>query len=326
MLSHHQTDLLKQRFPPFELSYETIIHKNVPDEYSLAAAIPSGRKSFLWFSFSGSDNVAYLMDLDKDKRIVKSSVVPLTYPKKLALGTIVYGVVLNNVLIVEDMYYSKGIPLAGLTMGEKLVYIHDFMTQTITGSLSFALPVLWYNTATEPEKLDETTIPYAVHHIQYRSLTTIGPLLNYVIVRKPIVEKEATLRLLPISKIVPDYKKPQYRQNAVFRVSADLQFDIYHLYAYGKNKSYEVYDTAYIPNYGVSVFMNGLFRNIKENANLDWIEQSDDEAEFQDIREDRFVDLEKTLNMECVFSPKFKRWIPMRTVQGHCRIVPVVNL
>lgn len=35
--------------------------------------------------------------------------------------------------------------------------------------------------------------------------------------------------------------------------------------------------------------MNKLFRKIKENDNLDSIEESDDELEFEDQREDKYV-------------------------------------
>jgi hypothetical protein len=47
--------------------------------------------------------------------------------------------------------------------------------------------------------------------------------------------------------------------------------------------------------------MNQLFRNIKENKNLDYIEESDDEADFEDVREDRFVDLKKKKNLIMFF-------------------------
>jgi superfamily II DNA/RNA helicase len=40
------------------------------------------------------------------------------------------------------------------------------------------------------------------------------------------------------------------------------------------------YDVAFIPDYSTSVMMNKLFRNIKENQNLDALEESDDEEEF----------------------------------------------
>jgi hypothetical protein len=109
-------------------------------------------------------------------------------------------------------------------------------------------------------------------------------------------------------------------------VKPDLQNDIYHLYAYGKNKSMVYYNIAYIPNYKTSVFMNGLFRNIKENDNLDYIEESEDEKDFENTNEDRFVNLQKTLTMECVFNNKFKKWIPMKKIDGHCKVVHINQL
>jgi hypothetical protein len=328
MLSQHQNDLLKQRFPTFELSYETIIHKNVPDNYNLALAVPNGRKSYVWFSFSKDTDVAYLLDLDKDKRIVKSSILPITFDAPLSLGTVLYGVFLSdtNAFIIEDIHFFKGITMQHLTTGEKLVYIKSLLDTPVTG-IKFALPILWYNNAREPEKLQEDSIPYPVHHIQYRALSHIVPFLNYTIVRKPMVEKEAAkVYIRPISSVIPDFNKPQYKQPTVFQVTADIQFDIYHIHAYGKNSAPIYYNTAYIPNYKTSVFMNDLFRNIKENRNLDYIEESDDEADFEDVREDRFVDLKKTLQMECVFNHKYKRWTPIRVVNGPCKIIHISQL
>ena len=47
---------------------------------------------------------------------------------------------------------------------------------------------------------------------------------------------------------------------------------------------------------------------------------------FEDIREERFVDLSKTINMECTFNYKFKRWVPVRVIHGQCRIVNIGQL
>lgn len=104
-------------------------------------------------------------------------------------------------------------------------------------------------------------------------------------------------------------------KRAIFLVTADLQSDIYHLTrdVLDPNSTYTT-DVAYIPNYTVSVFMNSLFRNIKENRNLDAIEESDDEDDFYDMRVDKYVDLSKEIRMECVYHKKFRRWIPYKTV------------
>ena len=71
--------------------------------------------------------------------------------------------------------------------------------------------------------------------------------------------------------------------------------------------------------------MNKLFRKIKENDNLDYIEESDDEDDFQNIEPDKYVNLQKSLQMECVFHNKFKRWIPKRIVRNQ-RIVHISQL
>jgi len=62
--------------------------------------------------------------------------------------------------------------------------------------------------------------------------------------------------------------------------------------------------------------MNSLFRNIRENRNLDYIEESEDEEEFENESDNKYVDLEKTLLMECTFHAKFKKWVPMRVVNN----------
>ena len=85
------------------------------------------------------------------------------------------------------------------------------------------------------------------------------------------------------------------------------------------------YNIAYIPNYKTSVFMNGIFRKIRENENLDYIEESEDEEDFENTAEDKFVDLQKTIMMECIFSIKHKKWIPKKVVHGE-KVVHVSQL
>ena len=96
-----------------------------------------------------------------------------------------------------------------------------------------------------------------------------------------------------------------------FKVKAALAADTYHLYHPVDNK---LVGTAVVPTYKSSVLLNSLFRNIKENSNLDLLEESDDETEFENIHLDKFVDLEKTILMECVYLKRFQKWQPMRKI------------
>ena len=92
-------------------------------------------------------------------------------------------------------------------------------------------------------------------------------------------------------------------------VKPDIQNDIYHLIC----KDYYV-GVAAIQDYNNSVMMNTLFRRIKENDNLDLLEESDDEEEFENINEDKYVSVDTIYPMECEFIPKFQKWKPIKVV------------
>ena len=95
----------------------------------------------------------------------------------------------------------------------------------------------------------------------------------------------------------------------IFKVKAALSADTYHLYSPTDNK---LIGTAVVPTYKYSVLLNSLFRNIKENTNLDLLEESDEEEEFENTQLDKFVDLEKTILMECVYLKRFQKWQPIK--------------
>lgn len=358
-LTSNQIDDVMRRFPSFELSYETMSHKKVSlTDYPTCLAIPYGKKAFLWFTFFHDQNVCFLMELGREKRVSTIQILSSIVPTDIALGTLLYGTICDNSktsigtgpnidacngtsvdgfihFVIEDILFSKGIPLAKITFGEKLGFLDslfcDFLSKTPylnTKQLCVALPVLWHS-ANHPA-FYLSRIPYTTHHFQYRSLNTILPHINVQTISADqysdclpsgpsakLGQPQCSIAPLFIPPPLPryDFSKPQYKQNTLFEVKADLQNDIYHLYAYGRSSERVYYGLAYIPNYNKSVFMNGLFRNIKENRNLDYIEESDDEDDFQDMRTDKYVDLAKTLLMECVFHYKFKRWVPLRVFQ-----------
>ena len=88
--------------------------------------------------------------------------------------------------------------------------------------------------------------------------------------------------------------------NKIFTIKANIKSDIYNLY---DNDTFKGYLT--IPNYKTSVYMNNLFRNIPENKNLDFIQESDDEFE-DDVQ--NIVDLDKSYKIECQYNKKFNTW------------------
>ena len=85
-------------------------------------------------------------------------------------------------------------------------------------------------------------------------------------------------------------------------------------------KSEQPYTVACINTYRDSVKLNKLFRKIRENTNLDLLEESDDEDDFENIDSFKYVDIDKSYNMECVYIYRFKTWLPIKLAKGNYKI------
>ena len=117
--------------------------------------------------------------------------------------------------------------------------------------------------------------------------------------------------------------------DATFIVKADLQNDVYRVCTSDGG----AHGFAAIQTYETSKFMNKLFRRIKENDNLDLLEQSDDEDEFENVSPDKYVNLDKTCKLVCKYLPKLNKWCPYKVASSgrgeFCRVATdadVVNL
>ena len=126
----------------------------------------------------------------------------------------------------------------------------------------------------------------------------------------------------PTNRVISDKNNSRinHKREIVFQVKADIQNDIYHLFLQNEKGQLLFYDIASIPDYKTSVMMNNLFRNIKENNNLDALEESDDEEEFESENIDRFVNLNKVYNMVCGYNYKFKKWSPLKVADNNMKI------
>ena len=344
-LTNIQVGKLTDRFPQFELSYETISHTKVSSSYNIVTAIPVGKKILLWFTFYKNKDVCYIFELNKEKRITKGKVLNCNFDSSLSLGTVLYGSVINNDLnepisiIIDNIIYFKGLYLQNTDNINKLhllqvcfsliskqdsslpMHISNFWDVNIDNSLE------QFPNSISSEIFD--TICYPIHHIQYRCSHDKKPFVNIFINKKlnvvnlPSQNKQQNLFNFNYMPIKMSFHKSQYKYPTIFLVSADIQFDVYHLFAYGKNNQKVYYNIAYIPDYKTSVFMNKLFRNIRENDNLDYIEESDTEEDFQNMNEDKYVDVNKVLYMECCFNRKFKKWVPNKVIHRREKVAHI---
>ena len=283
-----------KNFPKIELSYEKTTHKKVHADMFLL--IPKGKKSFLWFKTFNNQNICILMILNiRNKKILSIEKKVTSFDKSLCSGkgTILYGTVFNirqtSCFCCENMYYYKGTNISLQNQYQKLLLINDMFLNHINQKkifnfgLTLGTPIMSENIEDLYKKA--VNVPYNIYSIQHRLLFQNKPFLN-----------------LPYKEKVDCYK--------IFKIKATIVNDIYELYALNNN-THESIGNAYIPDYKTSVFMNSIFRNIKENDNLDALEESDSEEEFEDTSLDKYVDLEKSEIIKCIYNSKFKGWVPL---------------
>ena len=328
-----QTSLLKH-FPNVELSYETIMHKKVYNS-DFAIAIPDGRKCFAWFTTFKTQNVCILLEISENKQICKMEIVNLCFQNTLSYGTIFYGTSFKykNVryFCTEDVYWFKGKDLSKMVFSDKLEIFNKIYSNEIKqryyfeNSMVFGMPLISNSFQGIFDTIEK--LPYRIKYIQFRNSTNDSRIYNVPYSKMDTVystmDNPVSAKLLQptIQQTINPRPRNDTKREIVFEIKPDIQYDIYHLHYYDNGTTDNFYDIAYIPDYKTSVMMNKLFRNIKENVNLDALEESDDETEFEDDRPDKFVFLDKSYKMICAWNYKFKKWTPLRLAQDEDKIV-----
>ena len=347
-ISPHLIENKIKQIPAFELSYETVAsHKKVYDEEQIGIFIPRSKKYLVWFTYVEEHDVAILIELGRDKKPTQCKIMTgLQFDPngpELAQGTLFYGSLYYQsetriYFVIEDLILYKSISVRKLCYGERLgilegIFDRGEILSNFTGDqdsefiqYAFTFPVA-YDGNRDPTEADFARVPYPVHHIQYRLFDKIVPYVNVLIQSRTgsIVHRNfhdasemrpsaAPSQNRPVPRAIqpPKYQRePKGKEHDVFMVRADIQSDMYIL---THPRSLYEPDYAYIPNYRVSVFMNSLFRNIKENRNLDYMEDSDDDEDLMDLRPDKYVNLGREYRMECMYHKKFRRWIPLKVI------------
>ena len=336
-------------FPNIKLSYENIVHKKVYNA-NINVAIPKGGKHFAWFTSFNGNNVCLIMELTINNQIKDIKITNACFGSQLTYGTILYGTIFNqyniNFFSIEDIYYYKGKKVNMDTWGNKLVLMKELLCQNLKqvaynkSFIVFGLPLFSNNLEDFQNKI--SNIKYEIDSIQFRSFNRVNNYLfmyyDKFVQDKKVQDKKVENRRAENRNIMDNGKKREkmndrpfnknsVKSEVVFLIKPYIQNDIYNLYCNDNNTRKPIfYDVAYIPDFCTSVMMNKLFRNIKENQNLDALEESDDEEEFENEKEDRFVDLNKEYKMVCAYSYKFKKWYPLKLVDNNLKLVNQTEL
>ena len=345
--------LLLKKFPEHvKPSYETVIHKKVSStQYQLALAIPYGRRAFLWFTVYETQPICCIVEWGRNQKVQDNiQVLPLSFPKTFAYGTLLSGYYLEGddahpdqkYFLADEIFMLKGYEFGNpfpIPMGKKLQAFMDFfreLPENQCGEYSIHSLVMWPYVNGEhflPEKW-QGAVGYNIKCLQLRSMTEVIPYGNTQMSRNnnPVLFEEEETK--PKNSIwskqmssVPMYtlnmQSPLYKGKRLFWVQAELEYDVYVLYV----QKFQKYQYACVPDMKTSKMLNAIFRNIPENDCLDKIEESDDEEMFENIDEDKYIQgKQKRVLMECFFHRKFKKWVPLGIKPVHLgKFVPYLN-
>lgn len=338
MLTQEDKDYILREFPNIKLSYETIAHKKVYN-CELILAIPEGTKCFVWFTLFNDKYVCLLFELEnnKKKEIKHIRIINTSFSKSLCYGTILYGTLFNHMnhsfFSIEDVFLYKNKDLSRDNWANKWNTITNILKHDITQAsynkhfVVFGLPVMAESNDIM-ERILKTDITYNIHSLQYyqsqrKNSYLVLPLhrfnanthiatINTLTVSTPKemkhVKETKEMKETNVMKGINETKEIERTlRYIVLEVRPDIQNDIYHLSClHGISCG-----IACIPDYKTSKMMNALFRNIKENEDLDKLEESDDETEFENANLDKFVHLDKFYYMKCQYNKRFKKWTPI---------------
>jgi hypothetical protein len=339
MFKRLDKQMILSDFPNIKLSYENITHKKVYNS-DMILVIPEGKKCFVWFTYINDKPTCLIMELAGDKNIVDIKHVNACFSNEISYGTIFYGTLFNHLgnrfFTIEDIFSYKD----ELIERKDWIYKMEKIKLCLKNELKqcaynnsfviFGLPIICRTNDELENKLKN--VKYKINSIQYRMYNRTN---NYLFITYDnyINQKDIAVVNTYVKPQIKLEEKPVVKQQAkskasgkpfgevVFLIKPDIQNDIYYLYCLDENLKEEKHSTAHVPDYNTSVMMNKLFRIIKENNNLDALEESDDEEEFENEDISKFVHLDKSHKMICQFNHKFKKWIPIKLANEKAEII-----
>jgi hypothetical protein len=298
--------MLSYRIPYSKLQQRAKQQELKTENTNLQMAVPFGKKGALYITFD-KENIIYLFINIKESKIISKTIIHnINY--EWSIGTLFYGTIYyenNNTnlpikFFIEDIILYKGVDVSQRNfISDKIPFIYDFL------SLKLIQNVYLCSLFNEQTK---SPLLYKVYIIKN---------INTSLFQQQQQEEEDTpppsaAPTVEKKKLKKNHFKPQYKIPTIFKVTADTEEEIYNLYTYDKGRSV-FYDYLLINSFKDSIALNKIFRKMPQNDNLDLIEESDDEEEFENPQS--IVNLDKEIFIECVFNYKFKKWQFLRVIE-----------
>jgi len=307
LLTQKEKKDILEIFPTIKLSYENQIYKKVL-HYDCVAAIPQGTKCYAWFTYYKNKPTCFIIELNK-KKITDVKMFNACFSVELSKGkngTVVYGTLFytsgNRFFTIEDIFIYKNSYIS-FSWEKKMQLLGEIFKNEIkqisykNSYVVFGLPI--FSTKLENIEKKIQNLKYPIVSLHFYFFNNVNKYLS-----------------TKLNQMNQTNESTKNANGKTFIIRPDIQNDIYYLHSTDesfreKEEQEKECEIAHIPDFKTSVMMNKLFRNIKENENLDRLEESDDEEEFENNQENKFVKLDVSYKMFCQYNHKFKRWVPL---------------
>ena len=347
--------------PPVSKNNSQTQSQNSKNKNEIYVAIPCGKKAYLWFSNDGNENGCFLihnqaLKLSKiisdptkkqtENEIQKIDIGYVSEDISYFHGTLISGTLVyppnsrnqgeNEYFVADDMLYHKGLSLTKFTFCERLEYLVSFMKKKTASQP----PHTNYDHDGKPIKQkkcnlvlaymrgknENTIIPrYVIHHWQSRVFDECQP--HQYLRSEPI----QLLSIQPQTNSHTNSHTQNHRQSSsssiynekvVFKVVPENNWDVYSLYALDENQNPVLYGNAGIFSYETSQMLNHHFTK-KFPKTLDEIEESDDEDDETETEKETHKENQTHNLFECVFSAKFRKWVPISPITQNKKPVSI---
>ena len=265
-----------------------MVYQEKSSKYDFCRYIPKGPKKTIHFVLDNKNNYcAYLKNKDKHNNS-KSQKLTLSFDKSLCLGkgTIIVGTLIDyrniKCFFIEDITIYKSTQYEFSSWKTKFKIIQQIM-KSIKMDIVYPPNYILFGTPitrNTNEELNSISVPYKLYSIEY------------LYSNKKYYIKQFVREL----------------NTKVFFLRPDIKPDIYKLYL----EKYVGY--AHIPDFKTSKMLNKVFRNIPENENLDYLEESEDDEDFENIDPTKHVNLNDIKRFKCVYNNEFQQWKPIEIV------------
>jgi hypothetical protein len=256
-------------------------------KYEFAMAIPNGEKKIVWLTTRDKKKQCIISDIDDAS---KNEFIDIQFHSDLFMGK---GTIFSGTLFfvekvrffsIEDIFYHKGINISNQSFRQKLDIISTVLSNRIENyikSIFFGIPIISRTISELRTQLQN----HESHPIEFLHLRSA----NHIDSMKYIKHEEI-----------------------VFIVKSEKITDLYSLFCMDDDEEVLFHGYAHIPSYSTSLKLNQYFK--KEKADLDTLEESDDE-------EGKEQEQATQLKMICNYNLKYNKWEPTLLADDEVSVV-----